>query len=661
MKLQGYLVILIYLISGLLLFTQCKKDEKQPTGTIQLAGIKVGSKTLNLQGANTDIPVDSIITIEFNNIINTQSALNSISLIRDIDTVVAFTATFQNDNKTVILNTDMPLIHGSDYSLQISSELKGTNEETFPGLTVNFSMEKGKLLVQEITINGIDFSHQPVGDIDWQNMNIEVLFSEELDPEDYKSYFTIVGITQKSVELSNNNKKVTIQNLENLEYYKKHYFFILNSLKAKNGFEFDGFNNSFYTELDSTYKFPLISDNELLDLIQQKTFDYFYEFAHPECGLARERNTSGNIVTIGGGGFGVMALIVGIERGFITRNDGLQHLDKELDFLETCDRFHGAWPHWLNGSTGKVHPFSSNDDGADLVETSFMIQGLYTMRQYLDPGSPEEQQLIDRINILIDSVEWDWFTRDQNVLYWHWSPNVGWAMNMKIQGHNETLITYVLAAASTTYGIDASVYHEGYAKNGGIANGNSYYGYVLPLGTSYGGPLFFTHYSFLGLDPRNLSDAYANYWEQNVNHSLINLSYCVDNPKNFIGYRSDCWGLTASDNPWGYSAHSPTNDLGVITPTAAISSLPYSPEQSMEAIHHFYYVLGDRLWGDYGFYDAFNVSEGWWADSYIAIDQGPIVCMIENYRSGLLWDLFMSSPEVQEGLTKLGFSYKTTQ
>jgi hypothetical protein len=445
--------------------------------------------------------------------------------------------------------------------------------------------------------------------------------------------------------------------LENLEYYKKYFFFILNSLRAKNGFEFDGFNNTFYTGLDSTYKFPLISDDELLDLVQQKTFEYFYDFAEPTSGLARERNTSGDIVTIGGGGFGVMALIVGMERDFISRSEGLNRLDKILDFLETCDRFHGAWPHWLYGSTGKVHPFSTNDDGADLVETSFMIQGLYTIRQYLDPGILEEEQLIDRLNTLIDGVEWDWFTRDQHVLYWHWSPNVGWAMNMKIQGYNETLITYVLAASSTTFGVDATVYHEGYAKNGGIVNGNSYYGYVLPLGNSFGGPLFFTHYSFLGLDPRNLSDNYANYWEQNVNQSLINWSYCVDNPKNFIGYRSDSWGLTASDNPWGYSAHSPTNDLGVITPTAAVSALPYTPEQSMDAIHHFYYMLGDQLWGDYGFYDAFDVTEGWWADSYLAIDQGPIVVMIENYRSGLLWDLFMSSPEIQQGLDKLNFSY----
>jgi hypothetical protein len=352
-----------------------------------------------------------------------------------------------------------------------------------------------------------------------------------------------------------------------------------------------------------------------------------------------------------------MALIVGMERGYISRSEGLAQLEKILGFLENCDRWHGAWPHWLNGSTGKVVPFSSKDDGGDLVETSFMVQGLLAMRQYMNKAAPDEALLADRIDALCDGVEWDWFTRGENVLYWHWSPNSGWTVNLKIEGYNETLITYVLAASSLTHGVSADVFHKGYMRNGAIVNGNSYYGYVLPLGYDYGGPLFFTHYSFLGLDPRNLSDRYADYWQQNVNQALINQAYCIANPHNYIGYSADCWGLTASDNQQGYSAHSPTNDLGVITPTAAVSSIPYTPEASMKAIHHFYYRLGDRLWGNYGFYDAFNVTYGWWADSYISIDQGPVVVMIENYRTALLWDLFMSCPEVQAGLDKLGFSY----
>jgi hypothetical protein len=230
-------------------------------------------------------------------------------------------------------------------------------------------------------------------------------------------------------------------------------------------------------------------------------------------------------------------------------------------------------------------------------------------------------------------------------------------MNMPVRGYNEALITYVLGASSPSYPINKAVYDEGWAQNGGMVNGNDYYGYRLPLGYAYGGPLFFAHYSFLGLNPANLGDQYANYWTQNRNHTLINYAYCVDNPKNYSGYSDHCWGLTASDGNKGYSAHSPGNDRGVITPTAAISSIPYAPEESMNAIKFFYYVLGDRLWGEYGFYDAFNLSEGWTADSYIAIDQGPIIVMIENYRTGLCWNLFMKNADVQNGLNKLGFTF----
>jgi len=348
-------------------------------------------------------------------------------------------------------------------------------------------------------------------------------------------------------------------------------------------------------------------------------------------------------------------MIVGIQRGFISRADGVSRLDKILGFLETCDRFHGAWPHWLNGVTGKTVPFSPTENGGDLVETSYMLEGLVAMRQYLDSAVIEEKTEIQRINNLFNSVEFDWYTNGEKTLYWEWSPDYGY--NLKIRGYNETLITYILAASSSAHPVTADIYTSGYANNGGIENGKTFYGYLLPLGQDYGGPLFFTHYSFLGLDPRNLKDQYADYWVQNVNQTLINWSYCQANPKKFPGYGPGIWGLTASDNPWGYNAQSPTNDLGVITPTAAVSSIAYTPSQSLDALKTDYYLLGDRLWGQYGFYDAFDVTEGWWATSTLAIDQGPIICMIENYRTGLLWDLFMSAPEVEEGLTKLGFTY----
>jgi hypothetical protein len=326
-------------------------------------------------------------------------------------------------------------------------------------------------------------------------------------------------------------------------------------------------------------------------------------------------------------------------------------------FLWTkADQFHGAFPHWLSGSSGKTIAFSANDDGADLVETSFLIQGLLTARNYFDQTSPEETKLRETIDSIWHRVDWYWFTKGgESNLYWHWSPNKGFVMNMQIRGWNECLITHVLAASSPTHPVDTKVYHSGWARNGGIKNGRSFYGVNLPLGEDYGGPLFFTHYSFLGIDPNGLSDQYANYWEQNVNHSKINHLYCKNNPKNQAGYSDSCWGLTASDIPNSYTASSPTNDRGVITPTAALSSFPYTPEESTKALEFFYYQLGDLIWKEYGFVDAFSIGDCWAASSFLAIDQGPIAVMIENYRSGLLWENFTAAPEVKSGMKKLGF------
>jgi hypothetical protein len=425
---------------------------------------------------------------------------------------------------------------------------------------------------------------------------------------------------------------------------------------------YESYMITFRTRLDTTPKFPLISDDSLLTLIQKKTFGYFWDHAHPVSGLSRERRGSGEIVTTGGSGFGLMALLVGIERDFITRQEGFERFNKIVTFLARpeTDRFHGAFPHWMNGTTGKVIPFSTNDNGGDLVETAFLMQGLLTVREYFKNGNTAEVAMCDAINTLWQNVEWDWYRKDnQNVLYWHWSPDHGWIINMGISGWNEALIIYVLAASSPTHPIPLSVYTQGWARNGAypMRNNNTFYAIKLPLGENYGGPLFFAHYSFLGLDPRNLSDQYASYWSQNVAHSMINHAYCKADPKDFAGYADNCWGLTASDIQNGYSASSPTNDRGVIAPTAALSSFPYTPEESMKALKFFYYTIGDKLLGDYGFYDSFDLTTAWFASSYIAIDQGPIVCMIENYRTGLLWNLFMSSSEVQAGLTKLGFSY----
>jgi hypothetical protein len=405
-----------------------------------------------------------------------------------------------------------------------------------------------------------------------------------------------------------------------------------------------------------------LTDDELLDMVQEANFRYFWDYAHPESGMARERLNSGNTVTTGGTGFGVMAIPVGIERGFITREEGASRMIKILNFLQGADRFHGAWSHWINGATGKVIPFSTKDNGGDLVESAFMIQGLLAARKYFDGADATELQIRTIITQLWEEVEWDWYRKNNsNVLYWHWSPNYNWDINFALKGWNECMIVYILAIASPTHPVPATLWTSGWASASYYTNGSKFYGIPLAVGWDYGGPLFFAHYSFLGFDARYKKDQYTNYFINNAHHAQINHQYCYTNPKNFTGYSDKCWGLTASDDPDGYLAHEPYgNDNGTISPTAALSSFPYTPEPSMNALKHFYRDRGDKLWGNFGFIDAFNLKRNWYATSYLAIDQGPIIDMIENYRTGLLWNLFMANEEIQPALDAIGFVHDST-
>lgn len=420
-----------------------------------------------------------------------------------------------------------------------------------------------------------------------------------------------------------------------------------------------------------------LSDDALLDIVQQQTLKYFTEFAHPISGMARERSNvipaygyDLDCVTTGGTGFGIMAMIVGVERGFLDKADALKRIHKIVDFLETADTFHGAFPHFLNGNTGKTIPFSPKDDGGDLVETSFLMMGLLAARQYFaktDDAAP----LCDKINKMWEAVEWNWYTQGENNLYWHWSPTHNFDMNLPIRGWNECLVTHILAASSPTHPVSPDIYEQSWVKGQDFNNGTAYAGIFnngvpeslidLPLGPVLGGPLFFAHYSFMGLNPNLLKDEHADYAAQAKAHTMLNRAHCINNPHQHKGYGEHCWGLTASDDHTGYDAHSPTNDNGTITPTAALSSFPYTPLESMQALRHFYEDLGDKIWEEYGFVDAFNESHNWQAKSHLAIDQGPIVVMIENHRSGLLWDMFMSCPEVKQGLKNLKFDNPTPQ
>lgn len=417
-----------------------------------------------------------------------------------------------------------------------------------------------------------------------------------------------------------------------------------------------------------TESFPFADDEAFLDWLQKTHFDYMWEGAEPVSGMARERihldnqypQNDRDVITLGGSGFGVAGIIAAIDRGFITREEGVERLHKIVDYLAKADRFHGVWPHWLDGPTGRVKPFGKKDDGGDLVESAFMMQSLIAAREYFKDGNETEKELASKIDTLWREMEFDWYTKGgEDVLYWHWSPNYDWEMNFPLEGYNECIITYILAASSPTHSIPASAYHKGWARGGDIVSDKEFMGLPLVLkhngAPDTGGPLFWSHYSWIGLDPHGLKDEYADYWELNENHAKTDYLYCVENPKGFKGYGEDSWGLTASYSPRGYAGHSPSRDLSVITPTAALSSFPYTPEESMRAAKNFY-NKGERYRGIYGFYDAFNDTEDWVLPRYLAIDQLTITPMIENYRSGLIWKLFMNAPEIKEGLKKLGFT-----
>ncbi|GAB3220358.1 Ig-like domain-containing protein [Algoriphagus aestuariicola] len=649
--------LLLFCLGLLFLFTACREDENPE---LLLLEASVGNLEIPLDGTVLEqVPLDRTISLRFSENLDPATVAGSIRLSAEgqalqINTNLA-------SGQTIAVQALGGLQSGQIHQLEILSSLKSTRGTGYVGKTLSFSTQSGALTVESVTFSGGETL--PNGRI--QNVNLafeaQLNFNFPLDPNNLQSAVKLTGPDSPvlTFELLENQKTLRIRSSTPLLDLSKFRLQLTEALSGANGEKFSGWEQEFYTAVDPDPKFPVLSDEALLTKVQEYTFRYFWDFAHPASGMARERITSGNTVTAGGSGFGLMALIVGVDRGFITRAQAIARWTQIIGFLETADRFHGAWPHWINGETGKTIPFSAKDNGGDLVETALLVQGLLTVQAYLDPSVGAEKSLIDKITTLWQEVEWDWYTKnDSGVLYWHWSPDFGWEMNLPISGYNESLIVYVLAASSPTHPIAKSTYDQGWAKNGGIKNGKSFYGKTLPLGVDYGGPLFFSHYSFLGLDPRKLRDQYADYWEQNVQHSLINQAHAVANPKSFVGYSEANWGFTASDNQQGYSAHSPSNDLGVITPTAALSSFPYTPVESLSALRFFYYSLGDRIWGEYGFHDAYNLTDSWYADSYLAIDQGPIILMIENHRSALLWELFMKNTEVKAGLDRLGFSYQ---
>ena len=417
------------------------------------------------------------------------------------------------------------------------------------------------------------------------------------------------------------------------------------------------------------------NDDELLDMVQEGCFRFYWEAANHNSGMAVEILPGDeNLVAVGASGFGIMALLAGTERHFITREQCAERLLKITRFLRRADRFHGVWPHFLNGATGKVIPyFGKYDDGGDLVETAFLCQGLLAARQFFDRDNAAEREIRQTITGLWRGVEWDWYrkTPTSDFLYWHWSPDHGWHISHPLVGWNETLIVYLLAIASPTHPVPASLFSTGWAGQSDLAtryrqnwsrttqgdhytNGGSYYGIKLDVGEGTGGALFFTQFSFMGFDPRGKADQFTDYFRNNRNIALINHAYCAENPCKFVGYGADCWGLSAGVNSGG-GRPLPSDDNGTLCCSAALGAFPYTPQESMAALKHFYRTLGDKTWGIYGFHDGFNQTQHWFEPVWMGLNQAVITVMIENYRSGTIWKHFMANPEIQPALKAIGF------
>lgn len=409
------------------------------------------------------------------------------------------------------------------------------------------------------------------------------------------------------------------------------------------------------------------TDTDLLDLEQRAAFYFFWYASNPNTGVSLDRMTNPTLGATGSTGFGLTTYPIAVERGWITRTQAAERTLKVLRFYrDTADRFHGFYPHFLNSETGKVIELFDKDNGADIVESAYFFAGALTCRQYFTGADAVESEIRQIATDLYNAADWQFVRRNtagdtlQNLSWW-WSPTYGFQNGGRVTGFNEAMIVYLLALGSPTHAVPASVYHQGWA--GSYRRNQSHYGIPLQV-ESWSSSLFTYQYTPCWVDFRNKQDAYANYFETSRNATLINRQWCIANTGHYVGYSDSLWGLTACDGPGyspfrGYDARGPfQSDDGTIAPTAALASMPFTPNESLAALRYMFDHHRDGLWGAYGFKDAFNLTANpdWFDPDYIGIDQGPIVIMIENYRSQLIWNLFMSSPEVAAAMAKAGFT-----
>lgn len=403
-----------------------------------------------------------------------------------------------------------------------------------------------------------------------------------------------------------------------------------------------------------------ITEEAILDSLQRTAFDFFWNEANPANGLIRDRSAAWAPSSIASTGFGLTAICIGIDHGWITREEGRERVLTTLRTFWTLPQgsgtsgvagYRGLYYHFLDMNTG-LRTWSSE---LSTIDTGLLFAGILDCKQYFDTVDSLDTEVRALADSITERAEWDF-------MYLGWGIKMGWTPESGFSGfgdwigYNEAMIMYVIAMGSPTHPVPAGSWNawvSGY-------DWQTWYGYTYVAFP----PLFGHQYSHCWIDFRNIQDTYMliqgiDYFENSRRATLAQREYCIDNPGNHIGYGPESWGLTAGDGPFGYSARGAPpaqNDDGTITPTAAAASIVFAPEVVIPTLQYWYDNFKPELWMEYGFRDGFNLNYAWWGPEVIGIDQGPILVMIENYLNESVWTRFMENPDIQAGLDAAGFA-----
>ena len=407
---------------------------------------------------------------------------------------------------------------------------------------------------------------------------------------------------------------------------------------------------------------PALTTEALLDTLQHTAFDYFWNEANPTNGLIKDRSTLSSPCSIASLGFGLSAICIGIDHGWVSRDDGRARIRTALQTLWTKPQgnalsgtigYKGLYYHFLD-MPGALRTW---DCELSTIDTALLFAGIIDAKQYFDTADPVDVEVRALADSIYYRADWEFMRNFAPSIYMGWKPGTGFSTFGQWIGYNEAMILFILALGSPTHPVPATTWTawtSGY--NWSTQYGQTYV--IFP-------PLFGHQYSHCWIDFRSIYDTYmANrgitYFENSRRATLAQRAYCIANPSGRVGYGANQWGLTASDGPTGYNARGAPpsqNDDGTISPTAVGGAVPFAPEVAIPALHHLYDTYGPQLFSTYGFRDAFNltVNPDWYDTDYIGIDQGPIIVMIENYRTGKVWQRFMANPDIQRGLQRAGF------